>query len=117
MSTMTIAERVAENQNAFRTANEQIEVKVDRIASDLELLPFICECPQPRCTEIVRLKRHEYENVRRRGNTFLVAPGHETVEVDGTPVARVGHRFERYSLMVKIGEAAKKALELDPRGT
>jgi len=116
MATETITDRVAANQSAFRAANESIEDQADRVARDLELLPFICECPRANCTQIVRLKRHEYENVRRRGTTFLVAPGHETVDVDGVAVARVGHRFDRYSLMVKIGDAAEKAVQLDPSG-
>jgi len=114
-TTEPIALRVAENEDAFRRANERIEDAADRGGFDVESLPFICECPQQDCTEIVRLKRHEYENVRRRGNTFLVAPGHEVIAVEGVEIARVGHMFDRFSLMVKVGDAGEQAIQLDPR--
>lgn len=115
MDTMATAQRIAENQNAFREANERIEKVADGVLYDVERLPFICECPQRDCVEIARLKRHEYECVRKRGNTFFVVPGHEVVEVEGETVARVGQRFDRFSIMEKIGEAGERAKELDPR--
>ena len=71
--------------------------------------------PEAPCFEIAQLKRHEYENVRARGNTFLVAPGHEVFAVEGVTIARLAQRFDAYSLMEKIGDAAERATELDPR--
>ena len=115
MDVQTISDRVAENQDAFRRANEQIEGAADSIGGDLERLPFICECPKRECFEIAQLKRHEYENVRASGNTFLVAPGHEVFAVEGVTIARLAQRFDAYSLMEKIGDAGKRAMELDPR--
>jgi uncharacterized Zn-binding protein involved in type VI secretion len=115
METQTIAERVAHNQDAFRHANERIEEAADVMAGHIESVPFICECPDRSCTAIVALKRHEYESVRRQGNTFLVAPGHEVVVVEGVQIARVGQEFDHFSLMVKVGEAGRTAEELDPR--
>jgi len=115
MDVQTISDRVAENQDAFRRANEQIEGAADSIGGDLEQLPFICECPKRECFEIAQLKRHEYENVRASGNTFLVAPGHEVFAVEGVTIARLAQRFDAYSLMEKIGDAGKRAKELDPR--
>jgi hypothetical protein len=44
-----------------------------------------------------------------------VAPGHEVVEVESVTIARVGHRSDRFTLMVKVDEAAERAEELDPR--
>jgi len=113
--TETTAERIAVNQDAFREANENIADAAERLNWDTQLLPFICECPDRTCTEIASLKRHEYECVRRHGETFLVVPGHEVTEVNGVAVANVAQRFDRYSLMAKIGEAAEHAKELDPR--
>ena len=115
MDVQTIADRVAENQDAFRRANEQIEGAADSIGGDLERLPFICECPKRECVEIAKLKRHEYEGVRARGNTFLVGPGHEVCVVEGVTIARVAQKFDAYSLMEKVGDAGNKAMELDPR--
>jgi uncharacterized Zn-binding protein involved in type VI secretion len=115
METQTIAERVAHNEDAFRKANERIEEAADDMAGHMQSMPFICECPDRSCTAIIPLKRHEYETVRRRGNTFLVAPGHEVVVVEGIQIARVGQTFDHFSLMVKVGEAGRTAEELDPR--
>jgi hypothetical protein len=115
LETETTERRVAHNQNAFREANERIEKTADSVVADLEIIPFICECPQPQCTELARLKRHEYEMVRAHGDTFLVVPGHEVVEVDGVTIARVAEPFERFTLMKKIGGAGEIARELDPR--
>jgi hypothetical protein len=115
MDVQTIADRVAENQDAFRRANESIEEAADSIGGDLDPLPFICECPKRECVEITKLKRDEYENVRARGNTFLVVPGHEVFVIEGVTIARLAQQFDAYSLMEKVGAAAERAKELDPR--
>jgi hypothetical protein len=115
MEVQTVADRVAENQDAFRRANERIEGVADSIGGGLERLPFLCECPTRECVEVAMLTRHEYESVRARGNTFFVAPGHEVCEVEGVTIARLAQRFDRYSLMEKVGDAGKRAAELDPR--
>jgi len=115
MDVQTTADRVAENQDAFRRANEQIEGAADSIGGDIEPLPFLCECPKRECFEIARLTRREYESVRAHGSTFLVAPGHEVCDVEDVTIARVVQRFDAYSLMEKVGDAGKKALQLDPR--
>jgi hypothetical protein len=62
------------------------------------------------------LDRSEYEAVRRDGRTFLVAPGHEVLEVDGVPIARIVDRCERFSTMEKVGDAGAIVEELDRRG-
>jgi hypothetical protein len=115
VETETIAERVAENQDAFRQANERIETAADEIARDVEFFPFICECPDRSCVETAKLNRHEYEDVRAKGNRFFVAPGHEVLNVEGVTIARVAQKFERYTIMEKVGEAGERAKELDPR--
>jgi len=48
-------------------------------------VPFICECSEERCDELVRLSLVEYTRLRRDCD-FLVAPGHE---VDDATVTRV----------------------------
>jgi hypothetical protein len=115
VNTETVAERVAHNEHAFREANERIEATADNIPLASEPIPFICECPVPSCTEIARLTREEYERVRDQGNTFLVAPGHEVIVVEGVTIARLVEKFERFSFMEKVGEAGEVAEQLDPR--
>lgn len=108
------AERVAQNQSAFRDANERIEKAADAML-DLRELPLICECPRRECTEIGRLTRKEYERVRSEGTRFWVVPGHELTTVDGVEVARVLERHERFTVLEKVGEAGAAAEALDPR--
>ena len=110
----TTAERVARNESAFRDANERIEAAADGM-THLDEIPFICECPIQTCTEIVRLTREEYEQVRSEGNWFWVVSGHEIATVDGVEIARVQDRRDGFTIMKKIGEAGAVAQELNPR--
>jgi hypothetical protein len=109
------ADRVARNQATFRDANEKIQAAAGRIGLEGEPVPFLCECPQRECTEIARLTLDDYETVRGRSTWFLVLPGHEFCEVDGTTVARIAEHRERFTIMEKVGEAAEIVAELDPR--
>jgi hypothetical protein len=109
------AERVARNQATFREANEQIERKADELRLGFESVPFICECPDPGCTSILRLSLVDYEMVRSRPEWFFSVPGHEVCVVDGVPVAEPVKRYDKFLVMQKIGEAAAVAARLDPR--
>jgi hypothetical protein len=108
----TTAERVAVNEHTFREANDRIEKAADEIGSGLETVPFICECADRDCVEIVRLARSDYQAVRADPRTFLVAPGHETTQVEGVEVAQTQVKLEHFSLMEKIGETGEIAEEL-----
>ena len=105
------ARRVAENDSRFREANERISKAARR--ADLDQIPFVCECANLRCREIVRLRRSEYEEVRASGRRFLEVPGHEAASMGwGTVV----DRRDGYVVVEKIGEAAEIVEALDPRG-
>jgi hypothetical protein len=107
-----MAERVARNDAAFREANEEIG---DRAApADVELVPFICECADPRCTEIVRLSLDDYERIRADSRHFLNLPGHER---SAAGFAQVIGRGDGYVVIEKQGEAGEIVEELDARGT
>lgn len=107
------AERVARNDAAFRDANEQInDVARSLERADGDLLPFLCECADVTCTEILKLTSVEYEAVRRDPTHFLNAHGHVR---SGRPWARVVEEFDRYAVVEKVGEAAEIVEELDPR--
>ena len=105
--------RVAENQVTFRRANEEIE----EVAADLgesltvRLIPFLCECANPHCTQVIRLSRREYEEVRASPRRFAISPGHEVMLVDEHVIAR----SDRFSTVEKVGEAGRVAAESDPR--
>jgi hypothetical protein len=104
---------VARNQSRFRAANERIESVAED--AEVELVPFICECPQRDCTELTRLTLSEYEEVRADPRRFFVVPGHEICEVDGVTVSRVMAQNELFSVLEKIRKAGEVAAKLDTR--
>jgi hypothetical protein len=67
------AERVARNDAAFRDANERIAPAAR--AAEVSRVPFICECADRECSEIVRLTLDEYERIRVNTRWFLNAHG------------------------------------------
>ena len=105
------AERVAENESVFREANERIRGRARELDFD-STVPFLCECGDPQCHEIVRLPPADYERVRKRGTSFLVAPGHDRAE---GPSSRVRERRDGYAIVEKVDEAGDVARSLDPR--
>ena len=69
-------ERKRRNQQTFRSANELI----DRRRTELEIdapSPYLCECWDPACRELVRLAPAQYSFARERDNRYVVAHGHE----------------------------------------
>ena len=106
------AETMARNDAVFRGANERIEAFAQSIdgAPD-EPLPFLCECADVTCTEILRITGSEYEALRQESVWFATVPGHEGDE----DWARIVQANERYAVIEKLGAAAEVAEELDPR--
>lgn len=107
------AERVGRNDALFREANERIkDVVTSYDHEESELLPFLCECAEETCTEVVQLTADEYEAVRRHPTRFLNVEGHVR---SAQGWARVLEEHDRYTVVDKVGEAAEIAVELDPR--
>jgi hypothetical protein len=104
-------EQVARNDAVFRAANERIE-RAGLEANAPEPLPFICECADLACRQLVALTQAEYEGVRRHSTRFLVAPGHEGA---ANGAARVVEQGSAYVVVELVGEAADVADALDPR--
>lgn len=105
------AEQVARNDAIFRDANEGIE-RAARQLGGAERVPFICECVDLSCREVLRLTLSEYEDIRSSPVRFVVAAGHE---LDETELEQVIARRPGYVVVEKQGEAAPIAAELDPR--
>jgi hypothetical protein len=84
-------DRVAENQATFRRANEALFFSFRELGPD-DLAPFLCECGDDRCTQTIRLKLEEYEEVREQSGRFVVVPGHEILEVER--IVEAGERYE-----------------------
>jgi len=68
--------RAAENEVAFRNANQAIEQR----RGELELVgptPFLCECEEERCQTLLFLSQEEYASARKEPNWFILAHGHK----------------------------------------
>jgi hypothetical protein len=104
-------ERIALNQATFREANERINAAAGVYAVDIPV-PFICECADPTCAEIVRLALSEYEEIRADSRHFLNVPGHQAAAQGAAAV--VAER-EGYVIAEKTGHAGEIAEALDKR--
>ena len=102
-------ERAAENESTFREANEILEEKATEFGLGNERTPYLCECEEERCNELVAMTRVEYEAVRANPKAFVVVPGHQEAD---EAVLR-----EEAGLIVieKRGEGGKLVAEQDPR--
>lgn len=99
------AERAARNESTFREANERIQ-HAARDNSFSGLVPFICECAEERCTEIIRLSLDQYEEVRSHPRRFAVAPGHDA---DGGAGGQLVAEHPAYAIVEKTGAAGALA--------
>ena len=103
---------MARNDAIFREANERIESYVQSMDDQIDgPLPFLCECADVTCTEIVRMTSAEYEALRQDPVRFTTVPGHEGAE----SWARVVDRNDRFAVVEKLGVAAEVAAALDAR--
>jgi hypothetical protein len=105
-------ERVARNDALFREANEGIQEAASTY-DVLERIPFICECADENCRELIVLSMDEYEEIRGNPRHFLNAPGHVRA---GQGAAEVVDDRGHYEIVEKTGYAGDIVEELDPRG-
>jgi hypothetical protein len=103
------ATRVAKNESIFRRANEQLEKRFKALGAD-GLTPFLCECGDAACTQVIRLTLEEYEAVRARGAHFAIVPGHQILVAE-----RVVEQNERYDIVEKTRAGRRVAEAHDPR--
>ena len=94
-------ERVAENEAFLREVNARIAEKTIELAGEVveptqQECDFLCACGRSNCTEIISLTIAEYENAQNDDDLFLIAPGHETSELE-----RVVERHESYVVVKK----------------
>jgi hypothetical protein len=66
------AERIAENEAAFREQNERLGV----------MGVFLCECGDATCRGHVEMSRESYSEIRSNPRRFFVRPGHEVPDVE-----------------------------------
>jgi hypothetical protein len=102
-------ERLAKNEATFRVLNENIQNIASTLGGDAPF-EFICECATTGCFERLTLTLQEYERIREDGAHFLLAPGHEDIEVEQV----IAHRAD-YVIVEKDGVAGLIAHEENPR--
>ena len=103
------AEQRAANESIFRRANEQIEKKAKVLHFDERRTPYICECDDLSCTDVVSLRHAEYEAVRKSSKQFVVIPGHDS------PPDKIIEEHEGFNIIEKTGEEGEIVQAQDPR--
>src|SRR4051812_3618158 len=102
-------ERIARNEAAYRDVNEAIRKGRTAPAADTPR-PFVCECGQLGCNQLVELTLAEYEAVRANPRHFFMVEGHDIPDVEF-----VVARHERYMVAEKHDREAQIAEDTDPR--
>jgi hypothetical protein len=105
--------KLVENEALFRTANERIRDSAISFKFNRDQrVPFLCECSDRHCREVVMLSLPVYERIRAHPDRFLLCAGHE--DEDGR-LERVVEAEQGYAVIEKIGEARAEAARLDER--
>lgn len=101
--------RMARNEVLFRETNEAIE-RGQWPGEQSKLVRFRCECSRLDCGDAVEITLGEYERVRSEPRRFVIAPGHETPEIETIVSRAPGH-----VIVEKQDAAGETAEALDPR--
>jgi hypothetical protein len=104
-----LQQRAARNEAIFREINEGIR-RGRWPGEEDSLSSFRCECASLGCTEMLELSFRDYERIRKHPRRFIVAPGHERLDVEV-----VVESESTYLVVQKTGEAGHVAEEADPR--
>ena len=102
-------QRAAANESTFRDANETMRRKADEITGGRGATPYLCECEDERCTEVMALTREDYEAVRSRPRTFVIVAGHQSSD------DRIVAERDGLVIVEKTGEEGALVEEQDPR--
>jgi hypothetical protein len=101
--------QAAENEATFRLANERLEQKAEELELSGERTPYLCECEDETCTNVVLLRREEYEAVRAHPRRFVLTPGHQGDD------DRVVQTQSDFAVIEKEGEEGELVAGQDPR--
>jgi hypothetical protein len=77
-------ERLAQNQREFRLANEKLELLSAELATDGQLVAFLCECADDRCLGRIEITSSRYGDAHVDPRHYVVLPGHPRVEREET---------------------------------
>lgn len=105
------AHRVGVNEALFRQVNEQIRGLNESFGHRDGSMTVICECGDAECTERIELTVVDYEHVRASSRLYVIASGHELLDVEQVVEQRDGYLV----VQKREGIAAEVAEETDPR--
>jgi hypothetical protein len=90
-------QRLVDNELVFRSINEQVKERVENWRElDRAYQRIVCECSNVDCMEHLMLTPQEYRIARRHPDRFLIAPRHDTPEIED-----VIYRHDRYWIVRK----------------
>ena len=104
-----LQQRTARNEAIFREINEGIR-RGRWPGEENSTMSFRCECASLGCTDMLALSFRDYERIRKHPRQFLVAPGHERLDVEVVVDTK-----PTYLVVQKVGEAGRAAEAADPR--
>ena len=102
-------ERIARNDAIFREANEGIGEAAEEHHADMRI-PFICECADPGCREIISLTQDEYRQIRSDPRHFVNVAGHEASAHGWVDVVA---RTDGHVTVEKLGQAGEIVEDLE----
>ena len=85
-------QRIIRNEALFREVNAHIANLEERLGSEGELMPLVCECANTGCAMVIEVDPGTFRAVRENPLLFLVAPGHELADEE-TVVGRGADYF------------------------
>jgi hypothetical protein len=97
----------SDRKRDFRAENEHIYASADALSMHGPI-PFLCECADPACTEIVRMSDIEYDTVSQYPCRFFNVSGHEASSVEAG-AERVLLVIGEFTVVVKVGIAGDVA--------
>jgi hypothetical protein len=98
-------QRIVRNEIAFRAANETLRtVFSDREAEPLDVYPFLCECGDRECTQVVEIPLEVYAEIREHPARFLISSGHKQLASETIVDVRDG-----FEVVEKAGAAGETA--------
>jgi hypothetical protein len=93
-------ERVSSNEARFIAANDTIAL-LAAAHEPRPRVPFLCECPDPRCSEIAELSLGEYAALRLFANQYVVAASCKGGELPGTLIVE---RTDRFTVVDRLAD-------------
>ena len=86
-------ERLIQNQDQFRHANERLQERLaDAGMADHRPVPFFCECADEDCLGRIDATLEEFDQAHATSEHYFILPGHATV--DGEEAIAANGRYE-----------------------